>query len=249
MATWPHAALGMCAIAAACGGRTPTDIDTASGASSGVGPNSGAGASSGMGTGAGSGMGTSSGADGGAGSSSGNGGAADGGDDATDAGVYYARTDAGPALFELSVPQGEKPGPTIAFQCLTITLPVGSNGLPNCFVVVERPLGSETLAECQQCDDVPGLAPFVPSVPLSELGQGLTNGSCLCSVTPSANPAACLINPEPTIATWCYVNPAQVPDNPVATGCASKGGGVLAFSSTVGPTGHLFVACFPVPSP
>src|ERR1019366_3097787 len=172
----------MCVIAAACGGRTPTDIDTASGASSGVGPNSGAGASSGMGTssgaGASSGMGTSSGADGGAGSSSGNGGAADGGDDVTDAGAYYARTDAGPALFELSAPQWNDAGygpTTISFACLPIALPVGPNGLPNCFVVVERPLGSETLAECQQCDGVPGLAPFVPSVPLSELGQGLTN--------------------------------------------------------------------------
>ena len=197
-------------------------------------------------------MGTSSGADGGAGSSSGNGGAADGGDDVTDAGAYYARTDAGPALFELSAPQWNDAGygpTTISFACLPIALPVGPNGLPNCFVVVERPLGSETLAECQQCDGVPGLAPFVPSVPLSELGQGLTNDSCLCSVTPSANPAACFIDPQPPIATWCYSSPAQIPDTPPAKICTSKDGGVLGFSSTVGPTGHLFVACFPVPSP
>ena len=169
-----------------------------------MGASSGAGASSGMGA--------SSSAGGGAGSSSGSRGVPDEGDDGTDAGLSYVRTDSGPALYEMSAPQAQSSGPTITFDCLRSGLPVGSNGLPNCFVAVERPLGSETLAECQQCDDVPGLAPFVPSVPLSELGDGLTNDSCLCTVTPTANPAACPFFGPTTTASWCYVSPAQAPE-------------------------------------
>ena len=65
-------------------------------------------------------------------------------------------------------------------QCLEGTvLDLGAAQVPNCFVVLARfPRDGGSpgdLAACEQCSE-PGLAPFVPSVPLEDIGQGL---SCL----------------------------------------------------------------------
>jgi hypothetical protein len=176
------------------------------------------------------------------GSSSGEG--SESGDDGVVDGGLYVRYDAGPALFQASYPQAPSGSPgTVAVQCLgSFTLPVGPNGLPNCDVVVERPLGTKTLAECQKCDDVPGLIPFVPSVPLNELDEGLTSASCLCAVTPLAKQTDCL-NLDEMTATWCYASATQAAGGP----CASSDR--LAFSPPVSESGHVYVACFPLPSP
>jgi hypothetical protein len=231
-------ALGILLTVAACGGRTPTDIDTfaegGASAGAGAGASSGAGASAGASSGAG--------AVGGEGSSSSEG-SESGDDGVVDAGLYV-RYDAGPALFQASYPQAAAtPEETYAIQCLgSLRLPVGPNGLPNCDVVVERPLGTKTLAECQKCDDVPGLIPFVPSVPLNELGEGLTSESCLCAVTPLAKQTHCP-NLDEMTANWCYASPTQAAAGP----CGSSNG--IAFTQQANESGRVYVACFPLPSP
>jgi hypothetical protein len=232
----------------ACGGRTPTDIDTVAGASASSG--AGAGASSGAGAGASSGEGASSGTGSGAGPGSGEG--SDAGDEgADDAALFYTRYDARPALFEATYLSEGMMLPTIAFQCLqSLRLPVGPNGLPDCYVVVDRPLGSETLADCQKCDDVPGLVPFVPSLPLNQLGDRLTNQSCLCTVTPLVN-AKCP-DFDNASASWCYVGSATAAMNGnhgAGEACAEDDGGIIAFSQEVGMAGQVYVACFPLASP
>jgi hypothetical protein len=240
--------LGILLTAAACGGRTPTDIDTFAGGTASSGAGAGASASSGASAGAGSGAGASSNAGAGAGGVGGEGSSSGEGSESRDNGVvdagFYVRYDAGPALLQDSYPQASgTPEQPVAIQCLgSLSLPLGPNGLPNCDVVVERPLGTTTLAECQKCDDVPGLIPFVPSVPLNELGEGLTSGSCLCVVTPLAKQASCP-NLDETIATWCYASSTQAPGGP----CGSSNR--LAFSPLVNESGHVYVACFPLPSP
>ncbi|HEX3769536.1 MAG TPA: hypothetical protein VHV30_01670 [Polyangiaceae bacterium] len=238
-----------CFMIGACGGRTPTDLATiGSDAGAGVGSRAGGGAGASSGAGAGASSGASSGAGAGASSS---GGESKG---PVDAGpLHYYRTDAGPSIYQESLPQ-TPPGKSVTFTCLPLSLPVGPNGLPNCDVVVERPLGAETLAECQRCDDVPGLVPFVPSIPLSELGDDLTDQSCLCTVTPLANPAQCPLFDEEDDdggdpAAWCYERPD--PSSITAGVCSSvaQNGGILAYSPAVSLAGQLYVACFPLPTP
>jgi hypothetical protein len=163
------------------------------------------------------------------------------------------RTDAGPALFQATYPLPTPPPQTpllsLSFQCLPsgLHLPAGPNGLPNCTVVVVRTPASQTpdaIADCQRCD-LPGLEPFVPSIPLNEIGVGLSDPSCVCSVSPLAHSAMC--PPEDsTTASWCY---ADAPTDGPTDVCASAGdGGIIGFSLG-GVVGTLYVACFPLPSP
>jgi hypothetical protein len=161
------------------------------------------------------------------------------------------RTDAGPDLFQATYPLYPPTSPValLSFQCLPsgLHLPVGPNGLPNCTVVVVRTPASQTpdaIADCQRCD-APGLEPFVPSIPLNEIGVGLSDASCVCSVSPLAHSAQC--PPEDsTAALWCY---ADAPTDGPADICASEeSGGIIGFSLG-GVTGTVYVACFPLPSP
>ncbi len=121
-------------------------------------------------------------------------------------------------------------------QCLAGTvLDLGAAQVPDCFVVLARfPRDGGSpgdLAACERCSE-PGLSPFVPSVPLEDIGQGLSDYRCLCTVRATAMGAPCP-SPDPSTNSWCY-SPDPAPM------CA--GSGFIAFSS---PTaGTLFLACY-----
>ena len=232
--------VGALGCVCACGGRvagtTETEPTPAAAIDGGSGTSSAGSGSPGTGGGARAGT---RGAD--------DGGARTGPSERIDAGSgLYVRTDAGSALFQASYPLD--PRATVAFQCLPsgLHLPVGANGLPNCTVMVARTPASQTagaIAECQRCDS-PGLEPFVPSIPLRELGDDQSNQNCLCTMSPLANPAQCPAL-EASTASWCYTD---MPSGPPGEVCAPEGGGVLSFSPD-GITGVVYVACFPLPSP
>jgi hypothetical protein len=98
----------------------------------------------------------------------------------------------------------------------------------------------------------------LPSIPLSELGDGLSEQSCLCTVTPLANPARCPVfdadygdggDETGTVASWCYVSADAAASPGGACTTDNTDNGILAYSPAVGRAGQLYVACFPLPTP
>jgi hypothetical protein len=126
-------------------------------------------------------------------------------------------------------------------QCLPGTvLPLGSDGLPNCFVVLARiPYDGGApgdLAACRECAE-PGLTPFVPSVALEDLGQGLSDYQCLCTVRALPTGSQCPPT-DWTTNSWCYTG---TPGSENLTPCRANG--AIGFASVT--AGTVFVACFP----
>ena len=133
--------------------------------------------------------------------------------------------------------------PSLSYQCLPKPLPLGPSDLPDCVVVEARfPPGAGTPNEvdaCQQCGE-PGLEPFVSTVPLDQIGEGLAQFQCLCQVVPLPRSAACpAFDGAGTTSSWCYgENAAHIP----TTEC--PGGNVIGFSGVPASDASLFVACF-----
>jgi hypothetical protein len=151
-------------------------------------------------------------------------------------------------LFQNIYPMPNRPADaagdlSFRLQCLDGPLPVGDGGLPNCVVVTARSLPwpgtSEQRVACNQCDE-PGLAPFVAPAPLDAIGEGLSNYSCLCSVT-ALPPGSCPPAEDTGVASWCYSENAGPPHGGF---CSSRPGPILAFSAGALEHGTLYVACF-----
>jgi hypothetical protein len=150
------------------------------------------------------------------------------------------------SLFRQEFP-GATPPRSFSGQCLPRSLPLGSDGIPNCLVVAARsidPAGPGEIEACQRCSD-PGFAPLTTTLPLEQIGEGLSNFNCLCAVTPVPRSAGC--PPEgPTgwpseDSAWCYADDGGPR---VAEFCANSGDpALLGFS--IAPVGvTTYVACF-----
>ena len=135
-------------------------------------------------------------------------------------------------------PESGSLGSLDLFQCFDAG-PVGDNGGANCVVVSAQfpSIGpQERIAACTKCD-APGLEPFVTSVPLESIGEGLSKYACLCAVTQLPSNAGCALPllPRPGGSWWCYS--ASPPGGPAC-------GQVLGFSPGLFESGTIYVACF-----
>lgn len=151
------------------------------------------------------------------------------------------------ALFQDLFPQQQEvagqPGAALAYQCLERPLPVAGNGLPNCIVVSpQMPAGgtAQDLAACKRCD-APGFEPFVASIPLERIGEGLSSYACICAVSPLARDLPCP-GMDPSTASWCYADGAS--GSPQEATCSPHPGSILGFSGQATARGPLYVACF-----
>jgi hypothetical protein len=144
-------------------------------------------------------------------------------------------------LFQAKVVIGAQPvssDQTMVGQCLPTTLPVESNGAPNCTVVAARfPTGTGTpaqVAACKQCGET-GLSFFPPSI-LASVSSKLAQYDCVCLVeAPSSQ--GCPMRPGqggPSVS-WCYENGGG------ATPCP---GPWLAFDAPSTFGADLYMACF-----
>jgi hypothetical protein len=140
----------------------------------------------------------------------------------------------------------EVDGPTpagtsvLADQCLTTSVPLGADGLPDCvFIRAEYPHGTAAatdVAACQACT-APGEAPVPSSVQLASVSPDLAGFDCLCAV--AALPAAAACPPAggftaASPAAWCYT----------ATLASCGPTAAIAYSPAASQLATLYGACF-----
>ncbi len=148
-------------------------------------------------------------------------------------------------LFRASYPEHAPPG-TLTIQCLPEPLPTGGDGLPNCFVVTARfpdgTGGAQDIATCRQCGE-PGLEPFVPSIAVQSIGDGLAGYQCLCTI--HALPRGAMCPPlDESSSSWCYaaeVDGSDPDGGPLVGGPCEAAR--IGFTGLTGE-GPVYLACF-----